>query len=433
VRDAKLWGGQKPTATPVQIDDLVLWITLGIILGGRIGYVLFYMLMNADQRAGLAENPLTVFKIWEGGMSFHGGFLGVCAAIALFARQHKIDMLKLGDLVAPVAPIGLFFGRCANFINGELWGRVTDHPFGMIFCNRHDPAPRTAALPRRADLPRHPSQLYEAALEGVLLFLILNFAAHKLKWLQRRGALVATFLIFYGLFRASLENVRNPDHGMPDFPLGLTMGMILSIPMLLVGAWLLWRALREPVPLPSRKIMSLLDRLRAQIAQDGPISVAEYFTRCLHDPRDGYYATRPALGEGGDFLTAPGVSQMFGELIGLWILETWTRMGRPAPVRLVEMGPGDGTLISDILRAARLLPEFLEAADLWLVEVSPPLRAARPPGWPTRPDAELGRPPGGRAGRRAADPGRQRGAGLPAGPPVRADRGRLGRADGRAG
>ena len=123
--------------------------------------------------------------------------------------------------------------------------------------------------------------------------------------------------------------------------------------------------------------MSLLDRLRAQIAQDGPISVAEYFTRCLHDPRDGYYATRPALGEGGDFLTAPGVSQMFGELIGLWILETWNRMGRPAPVRLVEIGPGDGTLISDILRAARLLPAFLEAVDLWLVEVSPPLRAAQ--------------------------------------------------------
>ena len=123
--------------------------------------------------------------------------------------------------------------------------------------------------------------------------------------------------------------------------------------------------------------MSLLDRLKAQIAQDGPISVAEYFTRCLHDPRDGYYATRPALGEGGDFLTAPGVSQMFGELIGLWLLETWTRMGRPSLVRLVEMGPGDGTLISDILRAARLLPKFLEAADLWLVEVSPPLRAVQ--------------------------------------------------------
>lgn len=247
VRDARLWGGQKPTATSVQIDDLVLWITLGIILGGRIGYILFYMLVNADQRAGLAENPLAVFKIWEGGMSFHGGFLGVCAAIALFARQNRIDMLRLGDLVAPVVPIGLFFGRCANFINGELWGRITDHPFGMVFCNDTIRAANRGVCPA-GELPRHPSQLYEATLEGVLLFLILNFAVYRLKWLQRRGALVATFLICYGLFRALLENVRNPDHGMPDFPFGLTMGMILSIPMLLVGAALLWRALREPLP-----------------------------------------------------------------------------------------------------------------------------------------------------------------------------------------
>ncbi|MBI1684590.1 class I SAM-dependent methyltransferase [Caulobacter hibisci] len=122
---------------------------------------------------------------------------------------------------------------------------------------------------------------------------------------------------------------------------------------------------------------ALLDRLKAQIAQDGPIGVPEYFTRCLHDPRDGYYANRPALGPEGDFVTAPGVSQMFGELVGLWLMETWDRMGRPAPFRLVEMGPGDGTLMSDILRAARLLPPFLEAADLWLVEVSPVLRAAQ--------------------------------------------------------
>jgi SAM-dependent MidA family methyltransferase len=121
--------------------------------------------------------------------------------------------------------------------------------------------------------------------------------------------------------------------------------------------------------------MSLLDRLKAQIAQDGPIGVAEYFTRCLHDPRDGYYANRPDLGATGDFITAPLVSQMFGELIGLWAVETWTRMGRPSPFRLVEMGPGDGTLMSDLLRAAKLSPAFVAAADLWLVEVSPPLRA----------------------------------------------------------
>ena len=240
-----LWGGRTPTATPLQIDDLVLWITLGIILGGRLGYILFYMLVNEGQRNGLIEHPMAAFRIWEGGMSFHGGFLGVCAAVALFARQQKIDVLKLGDLIAPVAPIGLFFGRVANFINGELWGRVTDHPFGVIFCNQTVQSANGGRCPAGPD-PRHPSQLYEAALEGLVLFAILLFATYRLKWLRRRGALTGTFLVGYGLFRALLENVRNPDEGMPDFPFGRTMGMILSIPMLLVGAWMLWKALREP-------------------------------------------------------------------------------------------------------------------------------------------------------------------------------------------
>ncbi|MDB5456714.1 MAG: hypothetical protein JWP92_2299 [Caulobacter sp.] len=148
--------------------------------------------------------------------------------------------------------------------------------------------------------------------------------------------------------------------------------------------------------------MSLLDRLRAQIGQTGPITVAEYMTRCLHDPRDGYYATRPALGPEGDFVTAPLVSQMFGELIGLWLVETWTQAGRPAPFRLVEIGPGDGTLMADLLRAARLAPDFLAAADLWLVEVSEPLvarqartLAAAPPTprWASRLEAVPGGAP----------------------------------------
>lgn len=149
--------------------------------------------------------------------------------------------------------------------------------------------------------------------------------------------------------------------------------------------------------------MSLLDRLKAQIAHDGPIGVPEFFTRCLHDPRDGYYATRPGLGglgdAGGDFITAPLVSQMFGELIGLWVLETWTRMGRPAPFRLVEMGPGDGTLMSDLLRAGRLEPAFLAAAEVWLVEVSAPLRAKQAaklgdtPRWAARLDEVPGGAP----------------------------------------
>jgi phosphatidylglycerol:prolipoprotein diacylglycerol transferase len=246
-RNKTLWGGRAPTATPLQIDDLVLWITLGIIVGGRIGYILFYMLMNHDQRIWLAAHPLDVFKVWEGGMSFHGGFLGVCAAIWFFARQQKIDVLKLGDLIAPVAPIGIFFGRIANFINAELWGRPTDGPFGMVFCNATIQANHPQHICPAGPLPRHPSQLYEAGLEGLLLFAILAFCVYRLKWLQRRGAIVATFLIAYGLFRLSLENVRNPDLGMPDFPLGLTMGMLLSTPMFLVGGWLMWKALKEPV------------------------------------------------------------------------------------------------------------------------------------------------------------------------------------------
>ncbi|UAL11205.1 prolipoprotein diacylglyceryl transferase [Caulobacter segnis] len=246
-RTNSLWGGRAPTATPLQIDDLVLWITLGIIVGGRVGYILFYMLLNTDQRTWLMAHPLDALKIWEGGMSFHGGFLGVCAAIALFARRNRIDILKLGDLIAPVAPIGLFFGRIANFINGELWGRPTDGPWGIVFCNETIKAYHPQHLCPAGPLPRHPSQLYEAGLEGLLLFLILAFCVYRLKWLQRRGAIVAMFLISYGVFRLSLENVRNPDLGMPDFPLGLTMGMLLSTPMILVGGWLLWKALKEPV------------------------------------------------------------------------------------------------------------------------------------------------------------------------------------------
>jgi len=251
-RTERLWGGRAPTATPLQIDDLVLWITLGIILGGRLGYILFYMLLNGDQRAWLFAHPLDAFKIWEGGMSFHGGFLGVCVAIALFARQQKIDVLKLGDLIAPVAPIGLFFGRIANFINGELWGRPTNLPWGMVFCNRR------IALMNSGDCPaglltRHPSQLYEATLEGLVLFLVLRWATHKAKWLPREGAVTGLFLTGYGLARVALENVRQPDRQMPDFPLGLTMGMMLSTPMILIGLFLIWRGLNKP-PAPPAEI-----------------------------------------------------------------------------------------------------------------------------------------------------------------------------------
>ena len=228
-RKSSLWGTSEPTATGPQIDDLILWVTFGIIVGGRLGSAIFY---DANR---MVSDPLEVFKIWQGGMSFHGGFIGVCVAVALFARSSKIDLLRLGDIVAASTPFGLLFGRIANFINGELWGRPTDVPWAMIF-------------PAAGPEPRHPSQLYQAALEGILLFLILRFATHRLGWLQRQGGVAGLFMVGYGLIRVFLENFRQPDVGMPDYPFGLTMGMILSIPMILIGAWLVWRAHKSPAP-----------------------------------------------------------------------------------------------------------------------------------------------------------------------------------------
>ncbi len=232
VRNAKLWNGQPPTLTTTQIDDLVLWVTLGVIVGGRLGSVLF------DTPDIITRDPLQILMVWKGGMSFHGGLIGVTIALVGFAARQKVDLLKLGDLTAPCVPFGLFFGRIANFINSELWGRPTDAPWGVVF-------------PNGGPLARHPSQLYEAALEGIVLFILLRLATHHWGWLQRRGAVVGLFLTGYAVFRMALENVRQPDAQLPAFPFGLTMGMMQSTPMLLAGLNLLWRGLREP-PLPAR-------------------------------------------------------------------------------------------------------------------------------------------------------------------------------------
>ncbi len=230
-RNPVIRGGQASPVTAPQIDDLILWVTLGVILGGRLGYVAFY------QPHMIWETPGQILQIWQGGMSFHGGLIGVIVAMALFARSNGIDLLKLADTVAPAVPFGLLFGRIANFINGELWGRETSLPWGIVF-------------PGAGGAPRHPSQLYEAVLEGLVLFLVLRFATHQRLWLQRRGVVAGIFLAGYGLFRLSLENVREPDSflsGLVEATGGLTMGMILSAPMMLAGAWLVWRGLREPV------------------------------------------------------------------------------------------------------------------------------------------------------------------------------------------
>jgi phosphatidylglycerol---prolipoprotein diacylglyceryl transferase len=244
IKNQKLWGPKPATLTAPQVDDLVLWVTIGIIAGGRLGSVLFY---NTE----MLKTPAKIFAIWEGGMSFHGGVIGVALAIILFARSNKIALLAVADLVAACQPIGQFFGRIANFINGELWGRPTDLPWGMVFCNER--LQYSDGSCPAGDMPRHPSQLYEAALEGVLIFFVLRYATHRLKWLQRPGAVTGLFLILYGLIRIMLEFVREPDAtvlwGLSELPFGVTMGMLLSVPLAIFGGFLLSRALTRPVEL----------------------------------------------------------------------------------------------------------------------------------------------------------------------------------------
>ena len=229
LRKPSLWTRRPAPISGLQLDDLILWITLGVIVGGRLGHTLFYT------PSLIWRDPLEILKVWHGGMSFHGGALGVLLALVMFARANKLDALRMGDVIAAATPIGLFFGRIANFINGELWGRPTTVPWGVVF-------------PGAGPLPRHPSQLYEAALEGLVLFAVLAWAVWAKKWTNRRGVIMGLFVAGYGVIRISLENVREPDAYMPHFPLGLTMGMMLSAPMVVAGAVLIWRGLTEPLP-----------------------------------------------------------------------------------------------------------------------------------------------------------------------------------------
>jgi phosphatidylglycerol:prolipoprotein diacylglycerol transferase len=212
------------TWSPQQLTDLLFYVVLGVILGGRIGYVLFYGF------EWFIENPLVLFKIWEGGMSFHGGFLGVLAAYVVYGWLNKRSFFEVSDFLAPLFPIGLFFGRIGNFINAELWGKVTDVPWAMVF-------------PNAGPEPRHPSQLYEAGLEGLLLFVILWWYSSKPR---PRMAVSALFCMLYGLFRFMVEFARMPDEHLGYLAFGwFTMGMLLCLPMILIGGFVLWLAYRR--------------------------------------------------------------------------------------------------------------------------------------------------------------------------------------------
>ncbi|KAA5801565.1 prolipoprotein diacylglyceryl transferase [Alkalicaulis satelles] len=235
VKRPALWGlTPKTQAAPFNtrfVEDLLLWVMVGVIAGGRLGFVLFY------QTSMIWEEPLRVVTgITEGGMSFHGGLIGVALALYFTARAHNAPLMRVADAVALATPIGLLLGRLANFINGELWGRhAPDLPWAMTF----------AADP--LCLPRHPSQLYEAFLEGAVLLAILVFLVWRFRSLARPGLNTGVFLLGYGVFRAMVELVREPDLQMPEALRGyVTMGMLLCIPMIVAGAWLIRRALTQP-------------------------------------------------------------------------------------------------------------------------------------------------------------------------------------------
>ena len=210
-------------ASDRDVDDFLVWATLGIILGGRLGYVLFY---NAPY---FLENPLAILQVWRGGMSFHGGFLGMVAAGYIFVRRRNIPLLAFADAITCAAPIGLFLGRLANFINGELFGRESDVPWAMVF-------------PRGGADPRHPSQLYEAALEGLVLFVVLHLLWRRETLRLRPGLLSGAFLVGYGLARGVVELYRQPDLQIGLLAGGTTMGQWLSLPMVAGGLYLIGRA-----------------------------------------------------------------------------------------------------------------------------------------------------------------------------------------------
>ncbi|MBU4527226.1 MAG: prolipoprotein diacylglyceryl transferase [Hoeflea sp.] len=219
VENRRLWpeGGSRISA--LDIDDFLIWATVGIVAGGRIGYILFY------DFAAVSANPLRALEIWNGGMSFHGGLLGTLAAMILFAHKRRIPLFNLFDVVCAVVPVGLFFGRVANFINAELWGKLTDVPWAFVF-------------PTGGPFARHPTQLYEAGLEGLLLLAVLAWLIYRHQALRSPGLVSGVFVSGYALSRIFVEFYREPDAHLGYLAGGwLTMGMVLSLPMLAVGIW----------------------------------------------------------------------------------------------------------------------------------------------------------------------------------------------------
>ena len=226
LKTERLWPAGPPMP-PHKADDLLLWMVIGVVIGGRLGFVLLY------DPGYFLKHPAEIFAIWQGGMAFHGGLIGSILVLCVFAWRNHVSALTMLDLAAAAVPIGLFFGRIANFINVEVYGRVSDVPWAIVF-------------PGAGPDPRHPSQLYEAFAEGILLFLVLRYMTHSRNALARPGLVGATFMIGYGLARIVVENFRELDPYVAPIGGFLTAGQAYSIPMVLIGVYFVWRAYRRP-------------------------------------------------------------------------------------------------------------------------------------------------------------------------------------------
>ncbi|MBA1141957.1 prolipoprotein diacylglyceryl transferase [Mesorhizobium neociceri] len=244
VTNTRLWPDGVLPMKPIDLDDFIVWAAAGVVLGGRTGYVLFYDLKR------YIDHPADILAIWQGGMSFHGGLLGVILAMTLFSLKRGIRTWSLFDVVAAGVPVGLGLVRVANFVNAELWGRVTDVSWGVVFCNERILQAQTQCP--AGTLPRHPSQLYEALLEGVVLFLVLRFLTHSRLKLKTPRFVGGAFICGYGLSRIFVEFFREPDQQL-GYLLGgwLTMGMVLSLPMVLAGIWAMATAKQIAQPQPA--------------------------------------------------------------------------------------------------------------------------------------------------------------------------------------
>jgi NADH dehydrogenase [ubiquinone] 1 alpha subcomplex assembly factor 7 len=356
LRTPRLWSAAPPM-TEDQLERLLTWVIIGVILGGRIGYAMFYGL------SGFLDDPLRVFRVWEGGMAFHGGFLGVAIAGLWFCQREGISKLSTGDLMAMVAPIGLFLGRIANFINA-LGGGLSGRGGGGLRHRR-----------RRLHPPSEPD--LRGALGGVAArhgAALADLAAGLAALAGGRHGAVSGRLRRRAVLRRILPPARCAirDRGQSGRPrlahrrLGADPG---------AGSVAADAGGGAVVPVPGETGMTpLADLLIRRIRVSGPITVADYMTECLLHPQHGYYATRDPFGAKGDFTTAPEISQMFGELLGLCLAQSWLEQGSPAQFTLAELGPGRGTMMADILRATRAVPGFHAAAEVVLVEASPTLR-----------------------------------------------------------